>query len=284
MRALPGRHHPEPIKKQAGKRVIGSYSTESEVIVIMKRVAHEIIFMMPRTARTPPSCISCTNCGIYELCHSVGGDTDLSVLDTIVKNRKTIKRGDFLYKAGKPFRAIYAIRGGSVKTSILADDGRVQVTGFHVAGKVLGLDAIVTSKYNCDATALETTSVCEVPFTRFEELSKEIPDLQYKMLQIMSQEILDNRDLMMLLGKMNAEERMATYLLDMAKRFGKLSYSPTQFNVSMSRSDIGNFMGMAEETVCRILTRFQDEGLITTERRQITLNNPDGLRAIARRK
>jgi CRP/FNR family transcriptional regulator len=236
---------------------------------------------MPKTASKP---VACTSCDIYRLCYSVGGDTDLSVLDTIVTSRKTIKRGDFLYQTGKPFRAIYAIRGGSVKTSILADDGRIQVTGFHVAGKVLGLDAIVTSQYNCEATALETTMVCEVPFTRFQELSKEIPGLQYKILEIMSQDILDNRELMMLLGKMSAEERLATYLLSMSRRFERSGSSPVQFNMSMSRNDIGNYLGMAEETVCRILTRFQEEGLITTRRRQTTLNDPDRLRAVARRK
>ena len=236
---------------------------------------------MPRTTLKP---IACVNCGVYELCYSVGGDTDLSMLDTIVKSRKTFKRGDFLYQTGKPFRAIFAIRGGSIKTSILAGDGRVQVTGFHVAGKVLGLDAIVTSQYNCEAAALETTAVCEIPFSRLEELSKEFPDLQYKMLKIMSQEILDNRELMMLLGRMSAEERMASYLLSMSQSLGKSGSSPTQFNLSMSRSDIGNYLGMAEETVCRILTRFQEEGLITTQRRKITLNDLDRLMAVARSK
>ncbi len=228
--------------------------------------------------------IACMNCGVYELCYSVGGDTDLSMLDTIVKSRKTFKRGDFLYQTGKPFRAIFAIRGGSIKTSILADDGRVQVTGFHLAGKVLGLDAIVTSQYNCEATALETTAVCEIPFSRLEELGKKIPDLQYKMLKIMSQEILDNRELMMLLGKMSGEERMATYLLSMSRSLEKCGSSSATFDLSMSRSDIGNYLGMAEETVCRILTRFQEEGLITTQRRKITLNDLDRLRAVARRK
>lgn len=236
---------------------------------------------MARSALKP---IACVNCGVYELCYSVGGDTDLSMLDTIVKSRRTVKRGDFLYQTGKPFRAIYAIRGGSVKTSILAGDGRVQVTGFHVAGKVLGLDAIVTSQYNCEAAALETTAVCEIPMSRFDELSKEFPDLQYKMMKIMSQEILDNRELMLLLGKMSAEERMASYLLSMSQGLEKSGASATQFNLSMSRSDIGNYLGMAEETVCRILTRFQEEGLITTQRRKITLNDPERLRAVAHRK
>ena len=235
-------------------------------------------------ARTTHKPIACTNCGVYDLCYSVGGDTDLSMLDTIVKSRKSIKRGDYLYQTGKPFRAIYAIRWGSVKTSILTDDGRVQVTGFHVPGKVLGLDAVGTSRYNCEATALEATAVCEIPFSRIEELSKEFPDLQYKMMKIMGQEILDNRELMLLLGKMNAEERMAAYLLSMSQHFERSGASATQFNLSMSRSDIGNYLGMAEETVCRILTRFQGEGLITTQRRKITLNDPERLRALAHRR
>ena len=237
--------------------------------------------MPPQTSYTP---IACSNCGIYQLCYSVGGDADLSALDTLVKNRKTIKRGDFLYRTGDRFRAIYAIRGGSIKTSLLTDDGRIQVTGFHVPGKVLGLDAIVTSQYNCEAAALETTGVCEVPFSRFEELSRKIPDLQYKMLKIMSQEILDNRELMLLLGKMNGEERLATYLLSMSNGLEKRGSPSIQFNMSMSRSDIGNYLGMAEETISRIFTRFQEEGLITLQRRHVTINDPDRLGAIARRK
>lgn len=239
--------------------------------------------MLPRQTKTvlQTSCTDCTNCGIYQLCYSVGGNTDLSVLDTIVKNRKTLRRGESLYQTGEPFRSIYAIRGGSIKTSIIADDGRVQVTGFHVAGEVLGLDAIITRRYNCEATALETSSVCEVPFARFKELSEEIPNLQYKMLEIMSHEILHNHELMMLLGKKNAEERLATYLLNMSMRLEKRNFSSTQFNMSMSRSDIGNYLGMAEETVCRVFSRFQEEELVTIQRRQIILNDLARLRAKA---
>jgi len=233
--------------------------------------------MSTRLGYTP---VACTNCGIYQLCHSVGGDTDLSVLDTLVKNRKTIKRRGFLYRTGEPFKAFYAIRGGSVKTSTIADDGRVQVTGFHGAGKVLGLDAIVTGQYNCEATALETAGVCEVPFSRFEELSKKIPDLQYKMMQIMSREILDNRELIMLLGKMSAEERLAAYLLNIS-RCPEHGSPRLEFSMSMPRGDIGNYLGMAEETICRIFSRFQKEGLITLQRRQVTLNDLERLRVMA---
>lgn len=235
---------------------------------------------MPKTAKAPENCV---NCGAYKLCQSVGGDTNFSGLDTLVKSRRIIKRGDFVYRTGDPFRAIYAIRGGSVKTYIIADDGRIQVTGFHVAGSVLGLDSMATSQYNCDAIALESTGVCEVPFVRFQELSKRIPSLQHQMLGILSQEILDNRNLILLLGKMNGEQRLAAFLLRISRRFERRGDSHRQFNMSMSRSDIGNYLGMAEETICRILARFQEEGLIAVQRRKVTLNDLDRLAAVASR-
>ena len=233
---------------------------------------------MPQMVVTPTSC---HNCGTYKLCHSVGGDAEFSRLDSLVQNRKTIKRGDFLYRTGDQFRAIYTIRGGSVKTSIVANDGRIQVTGFHIAGGVLGLDSIATSQYNCDAIALEATGVCEIPFSHFQDLSKKNPDLQHNMLKIMSQEILDNRELMMLLGKMNGEQRLAAYLLSMSIRLEKRGFPFGQFILSMSRSDIGNYLGMAEETICRIFVRFQEEGLITVRRRHVTLNDFDRLGGLA---
>lgn len=188
-----------------------------------------------------------------------------------------------MYRTGDSFRVIYAIRSGSVKTSIFTDDGRVQITGFHVAGEVLGLDAITTKRHNCEAMAMETTSVCEVPFARFKELSEAIPYLQYRMLEIMSHEILHNHELMVLLGKKTAEERLATYLLNISSRLEKRNFSATQLDMSMSRSDIGNYLGMAEETVCRIFSRFQEEGLVTARRRQIVLNDLARLKAKAQR-
>lgn len=226
--------------------------------------------------------IACKDCGIFLLCRAVGGDVDLSLLDTIVKSRKTYKRGEFLYRVGEPFRAVYAIRCGSVKTSVLTNDGRTQVTGFHIAGELLGLSAIAANRYNNEARALETTSVCEVPFDHLEDISRVTPTLPYEMLRVMSNEVQENQELMLLLGKKNAEERLATYLLSLSRRFQSRNYSPTQFNLTMSRGDIGNYLGLAEETVCRILSRFQDEGLIDSQRRQIRLNDLERLKSIAR--
>ena len=227
--------------------------------------------------------ITCKDCGIYGLCREVNGsDVDLRLPETIVRNRRLFKRGELLYRIGEPLRTIYAIRCGSVKTYVLTNDGRMQITGFHIAGELLGLGAIATDYFNSEAKVLETTMVCEVPIDVLEVYSEEIPSIRRQMLKIMSQEILDNQELMLLLGKKNADERLATFLLSISRRFQRRNYSPTKFNLSMSRSDIGNYLGIAEETVCRVFTRFQNEGLLATERRQVQLHDLVRLSKIAR--
>jgi len=245
--------------------------------------------LMPRRpaaprAVEPEACspVTCKDCGIYGLCREVGGpDADLRLLETIVRNRRIFKRGELLYRVGEPLRAIYAIRCGSVKSYVLTNDGRTQITGFHITGEVIGLGAMVANQYISDARALETTMVCEVPIDVLEAYSVEVPSIRQQMLKIMSQEILDNQELMLLLGKKNADERLATFLLSLSRRFQRRSYSPSRFNLSMSRSDIGNYLGMAEETVCRVFTRFQGDGLLTTERRQVQLLDRDRLNSIS---
>lgn len=227
--------------------------------------------------------ISCQNCGLYQLCLPMGLDSaDTALLDRYVKRKRLLKRGEVLYRVGETFDYVYALRSGSVKTYVSTDDGRLQITGFHVPGELLGLNAIDERRYNCEAVALETTSVCEISADCFEELARQIPSVQYQMLKMMSREIKHNQGLMLLLGKKNAEERLATYLLSLSRRFAMRNYSPTQFNLSMSRGDIGNYLGIAEETVSRIFTRFQEEGMITSERRHIVLNDLERLCAIAR--
>ncbi|BCB25418.1 transcriptional activator protein anr [Sulfurimicrobium lacus] len=234
-----------------------------------------------KVAETACAPIACKDCGIYQLCLTVGGDVDLSLLDSLVKNRRTYKRGELIYRIGEPYRAAFAIRSGAVKTSVLTDDGRVQVTGFHIPGEVLGLNAIINDRYNCEARALETTCVCEVPFDHYEELAHGIPGLQHQMLKIMSQEIVHNQEMMLLLGKKKAEERLATFLVNLSRRLERHGRPALEFKLSMSRSDIGNYLGLAEETVCRVITRFEESSLISTERRLVRLGQMDRLQAMA---
>lgn len=226
--------------------------------------------------------VACKDCGIYELCRAVGGDVDLSQLDLLVKSRRTYKRGELIFRIGEPYRAAFAIRNGSVKTSLLTEDGRVQVAGFHIPGEVLGLDAITSERYHCEARALETTGVCEVPFEHYEELVLKIPGLQRQMLRIMGEEIVRNQEMMMLLGKKKAEERLATFLVNLSRRLTQHGRPALEFKLSMSRSDIGNYLGLAEETVCRIFSRFEEKSLISTERRLVRLEQMERLQALAR--
>jgi len=241
--------------------------------------------MMSSQAELKQGCpaIACQNCGFYRIGLYMGVDSaDTSLLDRYVKRKRMLKRGEVLYRFGEAFTYIFAIRSGSIKTCISTDDGRLQITGFHVPGELLGLNAVDERRYNCEAIALETTSVCEISVECFEELARQIPSMQYQVLRMMSKEIKHNQELMLLLGKKNAEERLATYLLSLSRRFAMRNYSPTQFNLSMSRGDIGNYLGIAEETVSRVFTRFQEEGVITIERRHIVLHDLERLSTIAR--
>lgn len=206
----------------------------------------------------------------------------MSLLDSIVRRHEVYKRGQVLFRPGDPFDYVYAIRSGSAKTLVSTADGRVQITGFHIPGELLGLSALASGKYTSEARALETTSVCKVSAERLQELARTIPAIQYELLKIMSGRIGQDEELMLLLGRRSAEERLAEYLLSLSRRFASRNYSATQFRLSMSRGDIGNYLGIAEETVCRLLSRFQEQGLIAIARRQVRLIDLCRLGAIAR--
>lgn len=226
--------------------------------------------------------INCRDCGIFGICSEANGaNANLGRSEAIVKHRRQLKRGDLLYRAGEPKRSVYAIRCGSIKTYVMTNDGRMQITGFHISGELLGLGAIAATHATGEAGVLETTMVCEVPLEVLEMYCEKNPAMRKEVIKTMSKEILDNQELMLLLGKKNAEERLATFLLGFSRRFQTRNYSPFIFNLSMSRSDIGNYLGMAEETVCRVFTRFQDDGLLATERRQVRILDLDRLKAIA---
>ena len=224
----------------------------------------------------------CRNCGAYHLCMSLWLKTgDASLLERVVRRKQVLKRGDVLYRMGQTHEHIYEIRGGSVKTCISTEEGQVQVTGFHAAGELLGLSAIGTRQHQCEARAMGITSVCEVSVDQFEDLASKDPAIQYEVFKIMSAEIHHGQELLLLVGKHNAEERLATFLLNLSHQFEQRNCSPTEFTLSMSRSDIGNYLGIAEETVCRVFARFQDDGVISSECRHVKLNDLPRLSAIA---
>ena len=226
--------------------------------------------------------VACETCSLHQLCLPLElSHSDIEELERIIRRRRPLQRGENLFQAGDPFTAIYAIRSGSLKTFTNTDDGQEQVTGFHLPSELVGLDAITTERHNCTARALETTSVCDIPFNRLQELGARIPGLQRQLLRIMSREILEDQDLMIWLGKKSAEERLASLLLRISKRFTERNFSAREFNLSMSRTDIANYLGLAVETVSRLFSRFQAEGLLSVDRKHVVIEDMDALQQMA---
>ena len=224
---------------------------------------------------------ACGNCNLREICLPAGLSHDeIEKLDHLVYVRKKLKRGDALYRAGTPFDAIYAIRSGFFKTRVTTEDGRDQVTGFSMAGEMLGMDGISHDEHTCDAIALEDSEICTIPYSHLEKLSIEVPSLQRHFHKVMSREIVRENGVMMLLGVMRAEERLAAFLLNLSQRLNARGYSPLEFNLRMTREEIGSYLGMKLETVSRLFSKFQADGLIAVDQKYVRLQNLEGLREI----
>ena len=224
---------------------------------------------------------ACSQCNLRELCLPFGLDPrEVNQLDELVGSRRKIKRQQHLYRSGDPFEAIYAIRAGSFKTDVILEDGRDQVTGFQMTGEVLGLDGISGEQHSCNAIALEDSEVCVIPFSRLEELSRQVESLQHQFHKIMSREIVRDHGVMMLLGSMRAEERLAAFLLNMSQRFTARGFSPSEFHLRMTRDEIGAYAGLKLETVSRAFSRFQDEGLVAVQQKHIRILDTPGLKRI----
>ncbi|MFN0164415.1 MAG: fumarate/nitrate reduction transcriptional regulator Fnr [Burkholderiales bacterium] len=225
--------------------------------------------------------VACSNCNLRELCLPVGlTHEQLESLDELVYTRKRIKRGDTLFRSGDEFASLYAIRSGFFKTRVASPDGRDQVTGFQMAGELLGIDGIGTDAHHCDAIALEDSEVCVIPYARLEEVSQRFEPLQRHFHKVMSREIVREHGVMLLLGSMRAEERLASFLLNLSQRFTSRGYSASEFVLRMTREEIGSFLGMKLETVSRAFSKFQDDGLISVQQKHIRIADLPGLRKI----
>jgi CRP/FNR family transcriptional regulator len=224
---------------------------------------------------------ACSQCNLRELCLPVGlSIQELGQLDELVTLRRRVLRGQHLYRGGDPFEAIYAIKTGFFKTDVLLEDGREQVTGFQMAGEILGLDGIGTEKHTCNSVALEDSEVCVIPFPDLENYSREIGALQHHFHKVMSREIVRDHGVMMLLGIMRAEERLAAFLLNLSQRFTARGYSASEFILRMTREEIGSYLGLKLETVSRTFSKFQDDGLISVQQKHIRITDIPGLKRV----
>ena len=207
-------------------------------------------------------------------------EDELKRLDDLVAARRKISRGDILYRNGEKFSALYAIRTGFFKTTVAAEDGRDQVTGFQMAGEVIGLDGIVSDHHTCDAVALEDAEVCVMNFDRLEDLSREINALQRHVHKIMSREIVRENGVMLLLGSMRADERLAAFLLNLVQRLHARGFSQSELVLRMTREEIGSYLGLKLETVSRTFSKFVEEGIVEVKQRHVRILNPGALKLI----
>ena len=222
----------------------------------------------------------CSSCSLAELCLPVGLDREsLGRLDSLVTRDAPLHAGDHLYKKGDPFDALYAVRSGYLKSYTVDESGREQVLGFYLPGELLGLDAIYPERHQCNAVALDTASVCRLPYEDLSTLAGQVPGLQKQMFRLLSKDIHDSHSLA---GDFTAEERLAAFLLSLSARLKLRGYSPTHFMLAMPRRDIANYLRLATETVSRVFKRFQQEGLIAVDRRDIRLLDIERLDDLAR--
>ncbi|HZZ93718.1 MAG TPA: fumarate/nitrate reduction transcriptional regulator Fnr [Usitatibacter sp.] len=218
----------------------------------------------------------CSTCNLRELCLPCGlGAADQQRLGDLVYTRKRVKRGDTVFRAGAEFESLYAVRAGFFKSSVVLEDGRDQVTGFHMAGEVLGMDGIANGRHTADLAALEDSEVCIIPYAHLEE-----PSLQRQLQKVMSRELVRDQGVMMLLGTMKAEERLAAFLLNLSQRFVARGFSPSEFHLRMTREEIGSYLGLSLETVSRLFSRFHDDRLITVQQKHIRILDVAGLKGV----
>jgi len=230
----------------------------------------------------PHCAVVCSNCNLREICLPVGlTKLELEAVDArLVAVRHKVARGERLFQAGDRFDSVYAVWTGFFKTAIASKDGREQVTGFQMAGELIGLDGISTRLHEVDAVALEDSQVCVIPFHDLEALALEVSSLQQQFHRVMSSEIVRNHGVMLLLGSMHAEERVAAFLLNLTHRLRARGFSSSAIVLRMSREEIGSFLGLKLETVSRTFSKFQANGLLFVRHRQIQVTDPVGLQQV----
>lgn len=225
---------------------------------------------------------ACRTCSLHDLCLPRGmSDADVAELERIVTRSRPYARGKTLFRADEPFRAIYVARSGAVKTYTLGADGGEQIIGFHMPGEVIGLDGMVEHRHLVTAQTLELASVCEVPFDLLEHTAARVPALQHQLMRLMSQNIADKRQQLLVLGDHSPERRLALLLLDLSERFAHRGFSPIEFNLPMSRQDIAAYLRLAAETVSRAFGKLQRDGLVDVNGRLVQIADCAQLAAFA---
>lgn len=221
----------------------------------------------------------CSTCAFSQACLDEGMDkAALQDLHVLVDHVGPFRAGEHVFREGDPFEAIAAVRAGTVKTYVIDRDGREHVLGFHLPGEVIGLDAIDGDHYPCNAVALDTVMLCRFSFPKIAVLATRLPGLQRQLFRLLSRDI---GRAALLAGDWSADQRLAAFLVGLSRRLAARGFSPRRFQLTMPRTDIANYLRLAPETVSRVLKRFQQDGLLNVERREIDLTDKAALEALA---
>ncbi len=248
---------------------------QSITTVPVKARSATVIRLAPQGA----GAVACSSCCLKGVCLPCDlGQSELDQFDRIATAKRRVARGASLYHSGDGFESLYAVRSGAFKTVGTSRQGDEKITGFHLSGELLGLDAISSGRHGFSAVALEDSEVCAIPFAQLERMAMAVPALQHQLLRVISGDISRDQGLMLLLGSMSAEQRIAAFLLSLSRRHLRLGYSASRFVLRMTREEIGNYLGLTLETVSRLLSRFQREGFISVQQREVEIRNAGSLR------
>lgn len=238
--------------------------------------------MMQSTARVVPirpGETACLECAFHGHClaraKDNGGSHDIPVSPRI------LHRGDHLFRTNEDFHNVYKVRSGAIKTYVILQSGEEQVIGFHTPGDVVGLDAIDSGRYMCNAMVLDTSCICPLPFEQLCRLGARSPEIQGRLMRSLSRRIVDHEGLLLILGQKTADQRMAAFLLHISRQQQRLGLSPVDIHLPMSRADIASYLALAVETVSRVLTRLQDAEVLDVQRNQVRILDLDKLAALA---
>ena len=226
--------------------------------------------------------VNCADCRLAGICLPISLEIDdIGKLDDIIQRGRPTQKNEHIYYAGDTFKSVYALRSGAIKTVKNTEDGQEQITGFYLPGEIIGMDGLAANVHTNAAITLETSAICEIPFSRLEELSAKVPSLQRRFFQLMSKEIIQDQQLITLLSKNSADERIAALLISISARNHNRGLSSKDFHLPMSRSDIGNYLGLTIETVSRVFSRFHKKGFITLDKKHVIINDMDSLKSVS---
>lgn len=217
---------------------------------------------------------SCMACALSQLCLPAGIDGDeLRRLDAVIQSRRPLERGSTLFHDGMTFQHLFVVRSGTFKTYSETESGDIQVLGFHLPGEIIGFDALSTDVHRCTAEALEHATVCEIPFDLVQEIATQVPGFGRQLLRVASREVVKDHEHLMMMGRKQAQERLAIFLRSLSDRHRRLQHIHDSFVLSMSRQDIASYLGLVVETVSRLFTRFEEQGILTVERKNVHIRD-----------